>query len=75
DGRWIAYSALDAPSKEPNLYVMSADGSRRVRLTQGAEKDACATWSPDGKYIYFVRFGAKDSRIFRVRVGDGRCLR
>lgn len=75
DGRWIAYSAIDAPGKEVNLYVMGADGNRRVRLTTGAEKDAYATWSPDGKYIYFVRFGPSDSRIYRVRMGAGRCLR
>lgn len=75
DGRWIAFSANNAPKTEVNLYVMRADGSGRARLTKGAEKDAYATWSPDGKYIYFVRFGAKDSRIFRVRMGDGRCLR
>ncbi|MEO7655463.1 MAG: hypothetical protein ABIS23_07255 [Sphingomicrobium sp.] len=75
DGRWIAYSAIANAGEEPNLYVMSADGTRRMRLTKGAEKDAYATWSPDGRSIYFVRFGAKDSRIFRLRMRDGNCVR
>lgn len=75
DGRWIAYSAVASAGEEPNLYVMSADGADKVRLTTGKEKDAYATWSPDGKYLYFVRFGATDSRVYRLRMHGGQCLR
>lgn len=73
DGRWIAYSAVPAAGSEPNLYVMKADGSGRARLTQGAAKDAYATWSPDGRYIYFVRFEDGGSKILRLRMNGGRC--
>ena len=73
DGRWIAYSAVPAAGAQPNLYVMRADGSGKVRLTQGADKDAYATWSRDGRNLYFVRFHAAGGRVYRLRVNGGRC--
>ena len=73
DGRWIAFSAVAAPGTQPNLFVMRRDGSGRVRLTQGEAKDAYATWSPDGRALYFVRFGESASTIHRLRMTSGRC--
>jgi TolB protein len=73
DGRWIAFSASDAPGEQPNLYLMRRDGSGRYRLTSGADKDAYATWSADGRAVYFVRFGKGDSRIYRIALRSGSC--
>lgn len=73
DGRWVAYSAIAAPGEKPNLYVMKPDGSGRTRLTQGADQDAYATWSPDGRYIYFVRFHPEGGRVYRLGMRNGRC--
>jgi TolB protein len=73
DGRWIAYSAVAAAGEKPNLYVMKPDGSGRTRLTQGADQDAYATWSPDGRHIYFVRFHPEGGRVYRLRMRNGRC--
>jgi len=74
DGRWIAYSAVAAAGEPPNLHVMKPDGSGRVRLTKGTVQDAYATWSPDGRFIYFVRFHEEGGRIYRLRVKDGHRL-
>jgi len=75
DGRWIAFSAVPAPGRQPNLYVMRRDGSGRVRMTEGAAKDAYATWSPDGRSIYFVRFGEGGSTILQMKMRGGACQR
>jgi Tol biopolymer transport system component len=73
DGRWIAFSAVAAAGEKPNLYVMKPDGTRRTRLTQGADQDAYATWSPDGRYVYFVRFHPEGGRVYRMEMRNGRC--
>lgn len=73
DGRWIAFSAVAGAGAQPNLFVMRADGSRRRRLTEGATKDAYATWAPDGGSIYFVRFDDDGSKIYRIAVRNGAC--
>jgi TolB protein len=74
DGRWIAFSAVPAVGAQPNLYVMRRDGSGKVRLTEGPDKDAYATWSGDGRQLYFVRFHAAGGRIYRLRMIGGRCV-
>ena len=73
DGRWIAFSAVDAAGEQPSLFIMKADGSGKYRLTDGTDKDAYATWAPNGRAIYFVRFGKGDSRIYRLRIRNGHC--
>ncbi len=40
---------------EPEIYVMSADGSHQRRLTRNATEDAYPSWSPDGTKIAFTR--------------------
>jgi len=74
DGRWIAFSAVPAAGAQPNLYVMKPDGSGKVRLTEGAAKDAYATWSPDGRTLYFVRFEESGSKILRLTMRGGSCV-
>jgi len=73
DGRWVAYSAVSTAGEKPNLYVMKADGSGRTRLTRGADQDAYSTWSPDGRFIYFVRFHSGGGRVYRMAMRNGRC--
>lgn len=75
DGRWIVFSAVPQAGKQPNLYVMRRDGKGRVRLTDSAAKDAYATWSADGRALYFVRFGEGGSTVLRMKMRGGACAR
>jgi Tol biopolymer transport system component len=60
------------------VWTMGVDGTRRMRLTQGA-KDSGPSWSPDGETIFFSR--VVEGEYWQpcrsvVRVGkDGRELR
>jgi Tol biopolymer transport system component len=76
DERRIAYSS-DAGQEagKPDLYVMRADGSRPRRLTAHPDKDAYATWSPNGRHIYFTRQGSDSVRIYRLEMRGGDCRR
>ena len=56
-----------------DAHDYAADGSGKYRLTDGPDKDAYATWAPNGRAIYFVRFGKGDSRIYRLRMRNGHC--
>ena len=54
DGEQIAYCDVQGElSEEDDLYVMSADGSRRRRLTRDPGIEDPVAWSPDGERIAF----------------------
>ncbi len=58
DGKRIAFSALKEPKKPDvpanrDIFVMNADGSNLVNITDHPAWDEFPTWSPDGKKIGF----------------------
>ena len=52
------------------IYVMEADGSNLLRLTNNLVDDSEPVWSPDGQYIAFVSKHAKNLDVF-VMNADG----
>ena len=61
DGSKIAFSAVrnvdrvDFWNGSLDIFVMNADGTHPVRLTEDARFNWFPSWSPDGKRIVFVR--------------------
>jgi len=56
DGRWIGYSeGGGGMAGAYHLFVVSADGSQNIQLTDGLFVDRSPAWSPDGKRITFSR--------------------
>lgn len=49
DGRRIAFHSRRTGNLD--IWVMNADGSNPVRLTDDPEHDYLPSWSPDGKMI------------------------
>ncbi len=59
DGQWIAYAVgttdAEKDRRDSDLWMVSWDGSERVRLTSTPESsESTARWSPDGRYLAFI---------------------
>jgi uncharacterized repeat protein (TIGR01451 family) len=75
DGSRIAF--LREQGNVANLYVMNADGTNPIRLTNdSSERDSSVVWSPDGTRIAFIAFNnvTNTSGVHTVNV-DGSNLR
>ena len=69
NGRWIAYAAGPARKNgftlaPDDLYLVSTDGSRRVRLTHTAADESSPSWAPNGRRLAYVR----DGRIYTISI-------
>jgi dipeptidyl aminopeptidase/acylaminoacyl peptidase len=58
DGAWVAYtvSAVDTAEDKANsdIWMVSWDGARHVRLTSSKANERAPRWSPDGRYLGFL---------------------
>jgi dipeptidyl aminopeptidase/acylaminoacyl peptidase len=58
DGQWVAYSLGTTDGKEDkhdsDIWMISLDGQRDLRITSSPESEASPRWSPDGKFLAFL---------------------
>lgn len=64
----IAY--ISRIGNDYDVWVMAADGSSKVRLTDGKGDERHPSWSPDGKYIFYSYRG----NIFRTDASGARTV-
>ena len=70
DGQKIAFTSLRR-SESWNIWVMDADGSNLIQLTNGNKDETEPHWSPDGKQIAFSKTRRKNEDIW-IMDTDGR---
>jgi Tol biopolymer transport system component len=68
EGDRIAF--VRGTSTDPEIFVMNADGSNQMPLTDNALTDSEPQFSPDGQRIVFVRNDGSDTEIF-IMNSDG----
>ncbi|MCB9422980.1 MAG: PD40 domain-containing protein [Ardenticatenaceae bacterium] len=51
---------------DTEIYVMEADGTNRLRLTNNISDDWSPTWSPNGQFVAFVSDRDGDSEIYSI---------
>lgn len=61
DGNQIAYEWEQA-RQEPRIFVKLIGPGEPVRLTTGSEEESCPVWSPNGKFIAFLRTTGESKR-------------
>jgi Tol biopolymer transport system component/DNA-binding winged helix-turn-helix (wHTH) protein len=67
DGRIVYTSNLDGHS---NIYLMNADGSAQIQLTNDIFDKRSPVASPDGKYVIFVSSQMGPEQVWRMNL-DG----
>ena len=68
DGNKLVFTS--SRSGDDEIYVMNADGTNQLRLTNETFTDFMPAWSPDGNEIVFVSFRAGKKGIY-VMNSDG----
>jgi Tol biopolymer transport system component/DNA-binding winged helix-turn-helix (wHTH) protein len=53
DGKWIAFDFTAKGAINVDIYVISASGGTPRRVTTSPAIDSLASWSIDGRFIYF----------------------
>jgi Tol biopolymer transport system component/serine/threonine protein kinase len=71
DGRWYAFTNM---GKQEDLFLARTDGGELRQLTNDPEKDRGASWSPDGKLVYFYSSRGPRYEVWSIRA-DGSGLR
>ena len=69
DGRRIVFDATIDGNRD--VYVADAIGGRRKRLTVEPSADGIASWSSDGRWIYFVSNRSDGPQIWKVAAEGG----
>ena len=81
DGAWIAYTVTTTDSikdrSDSDVWMVSWDGARTLRLTSSPEGEGSPRWSPDNKYLAFVsgRYESKGGQIWLLDRSGGEAVR
>jgi dipeptidyl aminopeptidase/acylaminoacyl peptidase len=58
DGEWVAYTVTtvdrDADKSDTDIWMVSWDGTRSVRVTSSPQSETTPRWSPDGRRLAFL---------------------
>jgi Tol biopolymer transport system component/DNA-binding winged helix-turn-helix (wHTH) protein len=66
DGKQIAFVWNGDKEDNSDIYVKMIGAEKPLRLTSNPAPDTDPTWSPDARYIAFLRQSAEDGGVFLV---------
>lgn len=65
DGKFVAYSWKGKKDDNWDIYLKQVGTEAIVRLTSHPSADLRAKWSPDGNYLYFIRYEKGEATIMK----------
>src|SRR5262245_12985184 len=75
DGKRIAYTVSEWDRKEnrrvTHIYLVSTDGGKSIKLTNGEKGESAPQWSPDGSRIAFLADRDKGAQIWLIPADGG----
>ncbi len=72
DGNEVVFQFKQSgDQRESNLFVLSLTTERMTKLTDAPGDYRCPRWSPDGKYIAYLRVGENDAGIDLMLASGG----
>lgn len=74
DGRWVAFDLVSDEIATINIHVVSAEGGAPRQLTTGPYREVRASWSRDGRWIYFGSNRGGDWQVWKVPFEGGEPL-
>ncbi len=65
DGKFVAYSWRGENNDNWDVYAKLIGTESTMRITESPSTDLRARWSPDGNYIYFLRYENGGTTIYK----------
>lgn len=68
DGKWIVFTEDYPDPNNPKLYLMTANGKKRILLNVTHQGIRDPVWSPDGSHIVYYAYDDKHTGIYILKV-------
>lgn len=77
DGKWAAYTQTKAiaegerSEQVSQIYLARADGTKSFQLTRGDKSSTAPSFSPDGRFLYFLSDRNGKMNVYRILIRGG----